>query len=98
MVIPTVAPMDPTCICELDKGSRHVFPSLVVLKLLHFCLEVILHESLVCFECLESVAFTFELHGSTVRGCIINEGHLIAIAFSCCNWERNMQIRMNQLE
>ncbi len=98
LIVSGVAPMDPTCVCELDKGSRHVFPSLVILKLLHFHLEVILRKSLVCFECLKSVTFTFELHGSTVGGCIINEGHPIVIAFSHHNWERAMQIRMNQLE
>jgi len=55
-------------------------------------------KSLVGFEGFKSIAFLFELHGSMVGGCIINEGHPIVIVFSGLNWKGTIQIRMNQLK
>jgi hypothetical protein len=90
--------MDPTLVCELDESVGHVLATLVILELLHFRLEVVLCKRLVGLESQKCVAFSFELHSSPVGGCIINEGHPIAIAFSRSDWERAMQIRVNELK
>jgi hypothetical protein len=58
--------MDPTCFCELDESIGHVFPLFVILQLLHLGLEVVLCQSLVDFEGLESITFPFESHSSPV--------------------------------
>ena len=84
--------VDAAFICEFDKCLGHVFPPFVILELLHLLLQVVLCKCLVGFEGIKCITFPFELHSSTVGGCIINEGHPIVISFPCSNWERAMQI------
>jgi len=53
---------------------------------------------LVGLESSKCVAFSFKMHSSTVGGCIINEGHPVAVFFACCNREMSTQIHVNKLK
>ena len=75
----SMAPVDAAFICEFDKCIGHVFPSLVILELLHLCLEVVLCKCLVGSECIKCITFLFELHCSTVGCCIVNVGHPLVL-------------------
>ena len=92
-------PVDAAIICEFDEGIGHEFSPLVILQCLDFCLKLVLCKCLVGLKAPNVLLFRLRhIASSTVGGCIINEGHPVAVFFMCCNRERSMQIHVDKLK
>lgn len=92
-----VAPLNPTLVCEPDKRSRHVLPTLVVLQGLEFEPQGVLSPSLELPERVKGVAFPFKEQRNLEASAVINKDHPVAVPIAC-EGHRTAQVAVNELK